>query len=297
MSKLYSTQSLSVDSSSDSDSGSDSGSDSYKPKYSSIYQQKTTSQSDILFGNLYNVSPSKTKIKLFDNLSFGLKTELLRFSKVCYKRNENDNSENYLDTKTDIVGKLILNETLSTHEIKLIFSCIQNHDFERILTLILDNKFAVTSPAFISLLPECEICSFEFKPRLKFKFFKSYVTDFEETMAYICVKYGYSITQDDFEEMTRRRIYCEYKKYNLQITDKINQICNELLFFPYGGEKNLDQKNIFRYQMTLKQFEKVNKYYKININLDLIKFYESVLPDRISKAQSTLLRYLIKNSN
>lgn len=60
----------------------------------------------------------------------------------------------------------------------------------------------------------------------------NYIEDIDEIS--ILLEFGYKLTQDDFENLTKKLIYIEdYQKYGLTVDENIKNACNESMFYPY----------------------------------------------------------------
>jgi hypothetical protein len=85
--------------------------------------------------------------------------------------------------------------------------------------------------------------------------------------------YGYIIKQEDFVNMIKYRIYIkDYKKYNLELTDEIHKMCNEVLFFPYKEIKmSIEGYKKILLRVSLSELRKIETYFDIKPNLDCLK--------------------------
>jgi hypothetical protein len=80
---------------------------------------------------------------------------------------------------------------------------------------------------------------------------------------------GYILVQDDFELLTQKYLYLNnYKNYGLVINDRILNICNKKIFYPYS-EMILNENQIrmiFKKNCNLSILKNLKKKYDINID-------------------------------
>lgn len=115
----------------------------------------------------------------------------------------------------------------------------------------------------------------------------------EITKILLLLNYGYKITQRDFAEVTKKYMYFrDYKKYGLEIDDKIMKICNYSLFYPYDEMRTAEINALLDFAKfpTIERLKIVIKRYDI---LPDSKFAQFMFMSH--KRVMKLIKYLVQN--
>jgi hypothetical protein len=94
--------------------------------------------------------------------------------------------------------------------------------------------------------------------------------------AKIFLYHSYFLTQDDFEELLHAGIYVkDYKKYNLVLNDKIQNICDSVLFYPYDEIKMTMRGycNLLTNNIHVKDLIQIEKHFNIKPMSKCLKIY------------------------
>lgn len=86
--------------------------------------------------------------------------------------------------------------------------------------------------------------------------------------------FGFNITQDNFKTMIKNRIYIDnYKKYKLVLDKEIEDLCNDITYFPYE-EINITEagfKKIMKCDIKLVELKKIIKKYNFNLDTNSLE--------------------------
>jgi hypothetical protein len=111
----------------------------------------------------------------------------------------------------------------------------------------------------------------------------------------LLLNYGYKITQRDFAEIIKKYMYLpDYKKYGLEIDDKIKNICDNNLYYPYDEMKTSEINALFDFAKfpSIERLKIVIKRYNI---LPDSKFAQFMFMSH--KRVAKLIKHIVTNYN
>jgi hypothetical protein len=170
----------------------------------------------------------------------------------------------YLFLKNDLVK-------ITTNKLEYLFLCpqiIRDNKREcsidmRVLDLVLKNKIVITQKCFDNLIEANKIANIEINWKTMFE--NNYCCDVSVVIN-LMYNYGFAITQDHFKKMIKNRLYIDnYKKYKLEITKEIEDISNEVLYYPYKEIKVTDvgYKKMMKYNVKHNELIKIQKKFNL----------------------------------
>jgi hypothetical protein len=155
-----------------------------------------------------------------------------------------------------------------------------------IISLVLNNKITPTKACFNNLI--YNIYSKKKEGRCN----ESNIENIDEFD--LLTKAGYTMSQDDFENLISNCLYIEHyqSKFNLKMTDKIKELCNENGFFPYDNiEINITGYNKLITKKSKKELSEVEKKHNITPNVDSL--HQAIVTQNLAKVKYFLIDHKI----
>jgi hypothetical protein len=169
------------------------------------------------------------------------------------------------------IKKNIVNISSSHLELLFLSPRTKNHTINlKIINEILQNKIMLTQKCFRNLIyaNKYVVCDNNLD---YYSIFKNKVHCDVTNIISLMYNYGFALTQDNFRTMIKNRIYIEnYKKYKLVLDKEIEDICNDILYFPYEEIKVTDIgfEKIMNNNVKLTDLKKIKKKYKLDTKHD-----------------------------
>lgn len=243
-----------------------------------IYQYNTTPTLCLRHNNIVKVAVKKNKFipETCINLAFkNYNWELIYF----FLKN------NLVQMTTQKMEDLFL--CGPTKIMRTIPICMPNK-YVYVIDLMLKNKMKITQKCFDNL-----ICVNHYHPIVidyKTIFKNEYSIDVSNIIN-LMYNYGFLITQEQFKLTIMNRLYInDYKKYKLEITKEIEDVCNDILYFPYEEIKvtPIGYKKMIKY-LRINELNRIKKKYKLNNDRDIEDLELACLKDNTNLKDMTYL--------